>query len=283
MRRIFAVVCLACAALAAQTGFEAASIKPDPKCQPGTGRGLISPGRIELPCVTPRSLIRTAYSAFVGGSLAARATEVTGGPAWLDTERYAISAKAAGPAAMPEMLGPMLQALLVERFRVAVHKEAKDTAVYALSVARGGHKLRASTPESCVPAPAATGPELPKPGQYYCGFGQMRGSPAGTSAEWRGVTLAEFAGRMLSNQVDRPVVDQTGVAGRFDIRLDYSPQPRGGPILLNGMPAPPPPEVEGASPSIFTALQEQLGLKLSPARAPLDVIVVDRAERPSEN
>ncbi|MDE3167539.1 MAG: TIGR03435 family protein, partial [Acidobacteriota bacterium] len=181
------------------------------------------------------------------------------------------------------MLGPMLQALLVERFRVAVHKEARETAVYALSVAKGGHKLRASTAESCVPPPSVIRAEPPKPGQYYCGFGQMRGGPTGTSAEWRGVTLEEFAGRMLSNQVDRPVVDQTGVAGHFDIRLDYTPQPRGGPILLNGMPAPPPPAAESASPSIFTALQEQLGLKLSPARAPLDVIVVDRAERPSEN
>ncbi len=108
------------------------------------------------------------------------------------------------------------------------------------------------------------------------------------SADWDGVTMAELAGRMLPAYVDRPVVDRTGLTGRFNVHLEFVPPRPVGPIFLNGqeMPAPAPgaeAPAEPSGPSIFTALQKQLGLKLSPGKDPLDVIVVDRVERPSEN
>ena len=107
-----------------------------------------------------------------------------------------------------------------------------------------------------------------------------------TISDWYGVTMAEYAGRMLFSYVDRPVVDQTGLTGRYDLHLEFVREPMGsGPVLLNGVPMPAP-EASGsntAGPSIFSALQEQLGLKLSPARSPLDVIMVDHAEKASAN
>ena len=105
--------------------------------------------------------------------------------------------------------------------------------------------------------------------------------------DWYGVTMAEFAGRWLPLYVmDRPIIDNTGLTGQFDIHLEFvrgsAPQ---GPMLLNGQPSPdlqaPPADSTGSS--IFKALETQLGLKLSPTKAPLDVIIVDQAEKPSEN
>jgi len=102
--------------------------------------------------------------------------------------------------------------------------------------------------------------------------------------DWYGVTMAEVAGRMLSGEVDRPVIDKTELAGRYDIHLEFVPdRSRLGPILLNGQPIPAMPAPDDAGPSIFTALEAQLGLKLSATKAPLDVIIVDQAEKPFAN
>jgi uncharacterized protein (TIGR03435 family) len=98
--------------------------------------------------------------------------------------------------------------------------------------------------------------------------------------------MAEYAGRMLSTYVDRPVIDKTGLAGRFDAHLEFAPDiPAPGTVLLNGAQVPdlPAPPIDPAGPSIFTALEEQLGLKLTRAKDPLEVIVIDHAERPSAN
>ncbi len=113
----------------------------------------------------------------------------------------------------------------------------------------------------------------------------MRTNGAIRITDWYGVTMEEFAYRMISRYVDRPVIDKTGLTGPFDLHLEFVPDRAlsAGPIRLNGVVSPDLSPADAAGPSIFTALQEQLGLRLSPDKSPLDVIVVDHAEKPSPN
>jgi uncharacterized protein (TIGR03435 family) len=275
-----------------RAAFEVASIKLVKNCGDSAARPRISPGGITLPCLPVRILIRLAYSAFSGADLNARLMQVLNGPSWIDTDRYSISAKPEAKASPAEMLGPMLQTLLEDRFNLKVHKEPRDTPVYELTVAEQNPKLRPSKDGDCTPIDLTNlsdaGPKPGDPAPKNCGGGRMRMSGDVMSADWDGVTMAELAGRMLTSYVDRPVVDQTGLTGRFNVHLEFVPPRPQGPIFLNGqeMPAPAPgaeAPAEPSGPSIFTALQKQLGLRLSPGKSPLDVIVVDRVERPSEN
>ena len=225
----------------------------------------------------------------VGAGLGARPMEVQGGPGWLDTDRYDVLAKSEG-SATAQSAEPMLQTLLEERFKVKVHKEARDSSVYILTVAKGGPKLQPTKEGSCTPMDLNNiqPPARPKPGEpmpRYCGMGGERGSVGLWVADWYGVSMAELAGRMLTSYVDRPVVDQTGLAERFDVHIEFVPERTSGPVILNGVVTPdlPAPSVDPTGPSIFSALEKQLGLKLSPGKAPLDVIIVDHAEKPSAN
>ncbi|MGA9625865.1 MAG: TIGR03435 family protein [Bryobacteraceae bacterium] len=274
-----------------RAAFEVASIKLNKNCGAGAVLPRISPGGITLPCLSVRILIRLAYSAFNGADLNARLMQVLNGPGWIDTDRYDISAKPEAKASAAEM-APMLQTLLEDRFNLKVHKEPRDTPVYELTVAEQNPKLRPSKDGDCIPIDLTNlSGARPKPGDpapNYCGGGRMRMSGDVMSADWVGITMAELAGRMLPAYVDRPVVDRTGLTGRFNVHLEFVPPRPVGPIFLNGqeMPAPAPgaeAPAEPSGPSIFTALQKQLGLRLSPGKDPLDVIVVDRVERPSEN
>jgi uncharacterized protein (TIGR03435 family) len=276
--------------LAAQTErptFEVASIKPDPDCASrGAAAVGLTPGRVSLPCVPLRALIGMAYgNVFAGGKINARQPQVLGGPGWLDSERYALSAKAEGKATTAEMMGPMLQTLLEERFHVQIHKESRETPVYALTVAKNGPKLTPAAEGSCTPFDVNHIDEsmLRKPNVRYCGMGSMRGNSTSTTAEWPGVTMEEFASRMLGNFAGRPVVDKTGLTGRYDIKLEFTPERMAGPVRLNGVDQPPLPEADSGGLSIFSALQEQLGLKLVAEKGTTEVILVDRAEKPAAN
>jgi uncharacterized protein (TIGR03435 family) len=186
------------------------------------------------------------------------------------------------------MMGAMLRTLLEDRFKVQVHRESRDKSVYLLTVAKDRPGLQPSREGSCTPPDVNNLQNtVPHPGARDCGAGGGRSGPGGVWVEdWHGVTMDEFAGRMLSGLLDRPVIDKTGLSGRFDVHLEFAREQRiAGPARLNGVDTPlaaaTPAEPPG--PSIFTALQNQLGLNLSPARNPMDVIVVDRAERPSGN
>jgi len=279
----------------ARPSFEVASVKVNAHCEPGQGHFGISPGGLYLPCISLRALIRNAYGdPFNGGNLPARRLEALGGPSWLDSDRYDISAKAEAAASREQIMGPMLQSLIEERFNLKVHKEPRDAAVYALTVAKSGTKLQPSKEGSCTPIDLSNLPGPPGPGggpgepmPKYCGFfgGRGIGKAAGMVFDWYGMTIAEFAG-MLPSFVDRPIVDKTGLTARFDIHLEFVPElVVSVATTLNGVPVPAAGANSGdaSGPSIFVALEEQLGLKLSPARSPVDVIVVDRAERPSAN
>jgi len=281
-----ALAALACGQ--ARRSFDVASVKPHINCEAGSGRPAIAPGKLDLQCVSLRALIRIAYGGMLaGGSIAARQLEVLGGPGWLDGDRYDVSAKAEGRPSIDETVGTMLQVLLEERFQVKVHKEPRDTAVYLLTVARDGPKLQPAKEGSCVPFDLGNlGP--PKPGEpmpKYCGAPSGRIGKGGFKmSDSYGITMAEFAARLVSSEVDREVVDRTGLTGRFDVHIEFVPDPSmWGPATANGVPLPSPAASDNPGPNIFAALQAQLGLKLTPGKAPLDVIVVDHAEKPSAN
>jgi uncharacterized protein (TIGR03435 family) len=282
--RAIAAVALFVGALSGQPrpSFEVASIKLNSNCESG-GLNNLKPGGLDLPCTSLRRMISIAFGqAIVGGTFNPRGLmEVTGGPAWLDTDRYDVLAKAEGNPPLAEILGPLFQALLQDRFKVQVHKESRDAAVYLLSVAKGGPKLQPFAEGSCVPldlnnlpkTPPAPGEPLPK----LCGGGGAVGSGSKIILDWTGVTIAELTGRALSRFVDHPIVDQTGLARRYTVHLDFVRESAPNPTAAPGSVAADP------SPTIFSALEEQLGLRLMPGKAPMDVIVVDHAEKPSAN
>jgi uncharacterized protein (TIGR03435 family) len=229
--------------VAVHTSFEVASIKRNAHCGNAGVPGATSPGKLNMTCATLRGLIRMAYSGVVGGNINSRRLEVLGGPSWLDTERYDLSAKAEGNPPVEQMIGPMLQSLLEERFGVRTHMELRDAPVYVLTLAKDGPRLQPSKDGSCIPMDLnnlpsvvlATGELRPK----YCGWGQNQGNEANMVTDWYGVTMAEFAGRMLPSFVDRAVVDNTGLTGRYDVHLEFVRDNAGsGPIRLNGIDSP---------------------------------------------
>jgi uncharacterized protein (TIGR03435 family) len=271
--------------------FEVASIRLNTGCETGGGRFAQSPVSLTLPCLPLRALIRTAYSPTQAGeTYPTRLLEVLGGPGWLDTDRYDISAKASRNASFAEMIGPMFQTLLEERFKLKVHKESRDAPVYELTVLKDRLKLQPSKEGSCVPMDLNFSPRNLKPGEAmpkFCGFGGGTGKEGRSIADWYSVSMAELADRMITHLVDRPVIDRTGLTGRYDVHLEYVPDlaPGRGRVLLNGVERPDlePSPSDSTGPSIFTALEAQLGLKLSPGKGSVEVIVVDHAEKPSAN
>lgn len=263
---------------AAPPKFEVASIRPC-KIADGerSGGGNSSPGRLNIKCTTVRGLINQAYLLFANGQFrVGLPPPIEGGPAWINSEAYEINAKAEGAPRLEMMNGPMLQALLEDRFMLKVHRQTKEVPVYALTVAKGGPKLQPFISGSCTPVDRTKfAPFYPLPRSDQIARNcHARGSRDGLNVkvDAQGMSLDEFALLFLdSHTVDRPVINQTGITGRFDFQLEYLPDS----AVLNAEP--------GGGPSIFTALQEQLGLKLEPARGPGEFLVIDGIERPSEN
>jgi uncharacterized protein (TIGR03435 family) len=171
----------------------------------------------------------------------------------------------------------MLQALLEDRFKLKIHRETREVPVYALAVAKGGVKLHRVEEGSCAPQGAFLAPSEPdqKP---FCGMGGFRRG-ALVVGQISAVSLDEFS-RMLSSRLDRWVVNKTELTGRFDVHVEFTPD-GATPGLMPGGPGAPQPDADGQS--IFTAFQEQLGLKLEPIKGPAEFLVIDSAEKPSEN
>ncbi len=165
----------------------------------------------------------------------------------------------------------MLQALLEDRFKLRVHRETREVSVYALTVAKGGPKLQPFKEDSCIPydsmRPPAQDQKVPK----FCGavFTVPRAQGTNRAVEGLGSSLDEFS-KMLGGFLDRPVISKTRISGVFDFHLEYATDDGPGAAPLDG-------------PSIFTAIQEQLGLKLEPTKGPDEFLVIDHVERPSAN
>jgi uncharacterized protein (TIGR03435 family) len=174
------------------------------------------------------------------------------------------------------MNGPMMRRLLEEYFHLKIHQQTAEGPVFSLTVARGGPKLRSFVAGSCTPDDAAPQDPLP-PGQSYC-----KNSMSPASIEAQGTTLDDFS-RMLFAILGRPVFNKTGIAGRFDLRIEFSREGTRFSPLRPTQPA------DGSSPasdptgSIFAALQEELGLKLEQAKGPVETFVIDHIERPAGN
>jgi uncharacterized protein (TIGR03435 family) len=262
--------------------FEVASIKPCRTDIPPNGRsggGNSSPGRLNVECQTVMGLIQAAYVIFADGHSITSPMHVpiSGGPAWINADRYDVNAKPEGPQSEEMMNGPMMQALLEDRLKLKIHRETREIPVYALTVAKGGIKLKPFKEGSCTPIDFTklTMETLDSrvPGVNYCrNVARLTGGIE--TYDVQGTSLDEFSiiefGRM-----DRPVLNRTGLTGLFDIHLEFAPGATDPDGALGAF--------DPVGPSIFAALQQQLGLKLEPTKGPREFIVIDHVEKPSEN
>jgi uncharacterized protein (TIGR03435 family) len=234
--------------------FDVVSVKPNTSGETG-GTSRAQPGRYQGINVTLFRVITLAYRPV---------QEFAGGPDWIKTAHFDIEARS-DRSPTPDQMLEMLRTMLADRFTLVVHNERKESPVYALTLARRdgrlGPRLKRAEAEC---APPDSGPAQSSQARPRCGFRLGNGALSG-----EGATMARLASEL--SFVDRQVIDRTGLAGAFDIDLEWTPDSPG---------AAPSPD---AGPSIFTAIQEQLGLRLEPATAPLDIIVIDSAERPTEN
>ena len=264
--------------------FEVVSIKPNHE---GSGNVMVrmAPGgRFEAHNITVKFLLEEAYGV--------KDSQISGAPGWLDSEHYNIDAKAEDSAADSQrklgrdeqqaQMRAMLQGMLADRFKLALHHDTKELSEYALVVAKNGPKFHEATAPANDPAAQDRPPGPPTPGAPMP-RGTMRMMGRGDLTV-TGVGLTQFAD-VLSRQIGHLVVDKTGLKGEYDFTLKWTPdEGQGGMFRGAGEPprdtAPPP---DASSPTIFTALQEQLGLKLESEKGPADTLVIDHVERPSEN
>jgi uncharacterized protein (TIGR03435 family) len=237
--------------------------------------------------MTVLGLMMTAYGVFADGLTASPGIpEIAGGPDWIASDTYDVTAEAERAAPISQMAGPMLRALLEDRFRLRIHREEKEVPVYFLNVARDGPKLEATKEGSCVPIDPDRPPQNLPPGQpprNYCRpVFQLNGTTATITSH--GGTLKQFTEALLTRMVGRPVIDRTGLAGQYDFQIQFEYTPGGlaaGNGGANDSSATQPLAVSNA-PSIFEALNK-LGLKLEPGKGPKEVIIIDHVERPTEN
>jgi uncharacterized protein (TIGR03435 family) len=230
---------------AATPRFEVASVRPSRADQSnGPSGGHSTRGRLAMNNVTLKRCIMGAYG--IGPN------QILGGPPWLDSDHYEIIAKADQPVDDDAILMAMLQTLLAERFKLAIHRETKTIQALVLEVARNGPKL-----------------EKADGGESTTNSGRGR-------IDARNTTMDRFA-EVLSRQMDLPVVNRTGLEGAFNLKLEWTPESVK-PVKLGADGA----AMEGGV-SIFKAIQEQIGLRLQSRKAPIEMLVIDHAERPSEN
>jgi uncharacterized protein (TIGR03435 family) len=247
----------------ARPEFAVASVKRNhANCCAGYGLG---DGKLHGNDVTLRTLIAWAYQV--------QQFQISGGPSWIASDRFDVEAKTEDQKADYAHLRLMLQSLLEDRFKVKLHRDTKELPVYSLVVAKGGPKIRLSpdqtSPDAHGPAPTGAGPNR---GGLQVGAGMLIGNA---------VSLPQFATILSRTALDRLAIDKTNLAGRFDIQLQWAFDTRESPSDPGG--TTPSPASPSDYPSIFTAIQEQLGLKLESSRGPVEVLVIDHAERPSQN
>jgi len=233
--------------------FEAASIKMNNSGTTRSGLNLL-PGRIRVINSSLKFCVQMAWNV--------KDFQVSGATGWMDTEHFDIDAVAA-EAFKKEEFRTMMQALLTDRFGLAIHRETQEKGGYALVVGRNGAKLP---------------PPIDDPGVLF----------SRTSSGDRTLKATSLSMKALADALSVPlgaiVVDRTGIEGQYDVSFQWTPDPASEPrISKSGEPLPPPPADAAPGPSIFTALQEKLGLRLESRKVPVEVIVIDHANRPSDN
>jgi uncharacterized protein (TIGR03435 family) len=294
--------------------FELASIKPVPVsrgggigggvnplfvCGGGPDRPQLDPGRFAVSRVTVYKLITMAYG--MGNCIIVLGSgRIIGGPDWITSDKFAVEATIPQGSATytvqqlsngdAPQLQNMIRRLLAERFKLALHRETRILPTYNLTVAKGGPKLRSSQNGGCMNIDTSNGPaSFPRPGTRTCGTRVLGTRGPNLTVDTTRLTLEEFA-KALSLDLDRPVIDKTALTGLFDIHLEFARDvatsgvlPEGAVIVMGG-----PVMTSGSgpvepAPSVFNALQEQLGLKLESAKGPVEVLVIDSVQHPSEN
>ena len=236
--------------------FEVATIKPSNPDQPGWGINVNASGMFTTRNTTLSDLVKFAYDM--------HPKQVVGAPRWFDSDKFDLTAKPDKPGipAVKQMKA-MLQKLLADRFSLTFSKEKRELSAYAITVAKGGEKIQKEQNNN-IPVP---------------GFGGMpqRGFNV------RNATMAEFASVMQAQFMDQPVVDQTGLGDtRYTFILKFTPDPGMRPFgATQG--TPPPSDDTDAPPDLYGAMEQQLGLRMQKTKAPVDVMVINKIEKPSEN
>ena len=251
MLRTLVSACMLLSASAGAQSFDAASIKPSQPADPGRRiAGFESPGggRLNARSATLRMMIMFAYDV--------KDFQISGGPGWANSEEYDVMARAESNATRPQ-LRLMLQTLLKERFQLKLGHETKEAPIYELVVAKGGPKMQVDTAS-------------PRQRIGVTGVGKIAALRSSTGA------LAELLAGIITG---RPVVDKTGLTSTYTFMLQWTPGvgERG---LLPGPDAAP---LDPNGPSLFSALEEQLGLRLRSAKGPVESLVIENAEKPTEN
>ncbi len=250
MKQSLFAICLGLATSAwGFQSFEVATIKPNSAADNRTMIQIQPGGRFVASGMSVKQLIAFAYDM--------RDFQITGEPGWASAQRYDINAKGEGEDHNPDTLRKMMRALLADRFQLKTHEETKEMSIYSLVVGKGGPKMAKSAGDG--PGP-----------QIRMGRGLLSG---------KGMPM-EILVRELSRSVGRTVLDKTELTGSYDIELSFSAE--AGPGGLPGSPD----AVAGTvsnGPTIFTAVQEQLGLKLEPAKGPVKMLAVDSVSKPTEN
>ncbi len=252
--------------------FEVASIRENVSTSDNASVRAQPGGRVSVTNNSLRNIIRNAYNV--------QNYQIIGGPDWINTARWDITAKAPDDAPPPQLL-LMLRTLLADRFKLVIRNETREMPIYALIRARAdgrlGPQLRPSNVDcAALFAAAKAKGEVPSPttnGRPTCGTRTTRGSMMTT-----GVAMADFA-RNLGPFTGRPVVDKTSLTGVYDLDLTWTPEEA--PPGPGGTSAQPPPSTDSGS--LYTAVQEQLGLKLDAQRGPVDVLVIESVERPVQD
>lgn len=249
---------LSCAVLAfAQKNFDVASIKPNASNDHRVMIRIEPGGSFSATGVSVRVLIAQAFGI--------KDFQITNAPGWATAERFDIRAKSEGlpDRVGPDVLRPMIRGLLEDRFQLKTHTETKEMPVYALVVAKGGSKLKKAEADE-------------QRQMVRMGRGQITGSSMNMNA------LAQ----QLSNILGRNVIDRTELTGAYEVKLEWTPDPGQGAGPFGGGPPHNPEAVGGAGgsgPTIFTALQEQLGLRLETSKGQVEILVIDNVSKPSEN
>jgi uncharacterized protein (TIGR03435 family) len=255
--------------------FDVVSVRPcDPRATApaptGGGRGggslaQASPGRFRVNCLSVNLLIRDAYVTYAGGRVTPRSTQPTfdvfnAGPNWIRSERFTIEATTDEATPVPVMRGPMLQAVLEDRFKLKVHRETREVPVYELVVAKGGAKLTPFKPGTCVPYDISVSPQPPlEAGQRRCATSTVKNSDGNWVNTVEGMTLDDWVAGLNNRALvagEPPIVNKTGITGLQTFRY------------------------VGRSEDFAVEIKNQLGLELRPGRGPREFLIIDHVERP---
>ncbi|MCU1236508.1 MAG: peptidase BlaR1 [Candidatus Solibacter sp.] len=266
----------------AQPTFDVASVK---ECT-GTEKpppSISSPGRLSLGCWPLWRLIADAYVTFSSGKVDPLNLPVPrpieGGPAWVNSARYSVDAKTEAPQTGAMMRGPLMQALLEDRFQLKIHRETREVSGYNMTVAQGGPKLRSTAEGSCNhvdPTDLTPQPNTNTGDKPWCLNATVKRTGPTQVFDVHGMTLDVFS--KLLHPDGLPVFDKTGLTGAFDIHLEWELDAANTPIPDSGVASDPSPHI-----SAIVAMRQQLGLRLDHGKGPIELLVIDRVEKPSQN